>query len=203
VSPPDPVPEADGGEPAKTYKLVSTAADITEILDGLGHGGDIVLADVYSAGAGSVNSEVCTMDYLNPDVEAIIALSPDCVFVSGSSTDPRLHQTTLLMWSNYSQQQVDFGTIAAYDISPVMMELFGLEQPLYFQFLNRQLRVASRSCTRGTTMNLDGTTTQQPTEFQQRWTNEHWMLQYDLMFGKGYALNRMGVAGLSGMNTGK
>ena len=25
----------------------------------------------------------------------------------------------------------------------------------------------------------------------------------DLMFGKGYALNRMGVAGLSGMNTGK
>ena len=98
---------------------------------------------------------------------------------------------------------MDFGTIAAYDISPVMMELFGLEQPLYFQFLNRQLRVASRSCTRGTTMNLDGTTTQQPTEFQQRWTNEHWMLQYDLMFGKGYALNRMGVAGLSGMNTGK
>ena len=80
---------------------------------------------------------------------------------------------------------------------------WGLEQPLYFQFLNRQLRVASRSCTRGTTMNLDGTTTQQPTEFQQRWTNEHWMLQYDLMFGKGYALNRMGVAGLSGMNTGK
>lgn len=141
-------------------------------------------------------------DHYNP-IDSNYDVYTTTGYASGSSTDPRLHQTTLLMWSNYSQQQVDFGTIAAYDISPVMMELFGLEQPLYFQFLNRQLRVASRSCTRGTTMNLDGTTTQQPTEFQQRWTNEHWMLQYDLMFGKGYALNRMGVAGLSGMNTGK
>ncbi len=86
-SSPDSVPETDETVPAKDYKLVSTAADITEILDGLGHGDDIVLADVYSAGVGSVNVEVCTMDYLNPDVEAIIALTPDCVFVSGSSTD--------------------------------------------------------------------------------------------------------------------
>ena len=91
---------------------------------------------------------------------------------------------------------MDLGTIAAYDISPVMMDIYGLEEPLYFQFLNRQLRVASRTNTRGTTMNLDGTTTQEPTEFQQRWCAEHWLLQYDLMFGKGYALQRMGLAGL-------
>lgn len=86
-SAPDTEPETDETVPAKDYKLVSTAADISEILDGLGFGDDIVLADVYSAGVGSVNADVCTMDYLNPDVEAIIALSPDCVFVSGSSTD--------------------------------------------------------------------------------------------------------------------
>ena len=78
-----------------------------------------------------------------------------------------------------------------------------LDEPLYFQFLNRQLRVASRTNTRGTTMNLDGTTTTEPTEFQQRWSNEQWFLQYDLMFGKGYALKRMGLAGLSGVDTGK
>ena len=46
-------------------------------------------------------------------------------------------------------------------------------------------------------------TTTEPTEFQQRWSNEQWFLQYDLMFGKGYALKRMGLAGLSGVDTGK
>ena len=106
-------------------------------------------------------------------------------------------------YSMYTDKPVDLGTIAAYDISPVMMDIYGLEEPLYFQFLNRQLRVASRTNTRGTTMNLDGTTTQEPTEFQQRWCAEHWLLQYDLMFGKGYALQRMGLAGLSGVDTGK
>ena len=61
-------------------------------------------------------------------------------YAGADSADPRLHQTTLLMWSNYSSRPVELGTIAAYEISPVMMDLFGLDQPLYFQYLNRQLR---------------------------------------------------------------
>ena len=141
-------------------------------------------------------------DHYNP-IDSNYDVYTTTGYASDSSADPRLHQTTLLMWSNYSQQQVDLGTIAAYDISPVMMDIYGLEEPLYFQFLDRQLRVASRTNTRGTTMNLDGTTTQEPTEFQQRWCAEHWLLQYDLMFGRGYALQRMGLAGLSGVDTGK
>ena len=122
-------------------------------------------------------------------------------YASDSSADPRLHQTTLLMWSNYSQQQVDLGTIAAYDISPVMMNLYGLEQPLYFQLLNRQLQVADRANTRGTVMNLDGTTTQTPSSLQESWSQKHWLLQYDLMFGKGYALSRMGMESLNSTQT--
>ena len=59
------------------------------------------------------------------------------------------------------------------------------------------------TCTRGVTMNLDGTTTLEPTEFQQRWTQEHWMLQYDLMFGKGYALTRMGLESVAEPAKGK
>ena len=141
-------------------------------------------------------------DHYNP-IDSNYDVYTTTGYASDSSADPRLHQTTLLLWSNYSDAQVDLGTIAAYDISPVMMNLYGLQQPLYFQFLNRQLRVASRACTRGVTMNLDGTTTLEPTEFQQRWTQEHWMLQYDLMFGKGYALTRMGLESVAEPAKGK
>ena len=114
-------------------------------------------------------------------------------YASADSADPRLHQTTLLMWSNYSNYQVDLGTIAAYEISPVMMDLFGLEQPLYFQYLNRQLRYGYRSCTGGVTVNWDGTVGRGITGRQAAWRQDHWLLQYDLMFGKGYALDRMGL----------
>ena len=141
-------------------------------------------------------------DHYNP-IDSNYDVYTTTGYASDSSADPRLHQTTLLLWSNYSDAQVDLGTIAAYDISPVMMNLYGLQQPLYFQFLNRQLRVASRACTRVVTMNLDGTTTLEPTEFQQRWTQEHWMLQYDLMFGKGYALTRMGLESVAEPAKGK
>ena len=114
-------------------------------------------------------------------------------YASADSADPRLHQTTLLMWSNYSNYQVDLGTIAAYEISPVMMDLFGLEQPLYFQYLNRQLRYGYRSCTGGVTVGWDGAASCGLTPRQQSWREKHWLLQYDLMFGDGYAAGRMGL----------
>ena len=124
-------------------------------------------------------------------------------YADDSSADPRLHQTTLLMWANYTQQPVDLGTIAAYDISPVMMDLYGLKAPLYFQLLTRQLQVADRANTRGIVMNRDGTTTREPSALQQAWSQKHWLLQYDLMFGHGYALQRMGMESLEAGSSDK
>ena len=141
-------------------------------------------------------------DHYNP-IDSNYDVFTTTGYASDSSADPALHQTTLLMWSNYSDREVDLGTIAAYDISPVMMNIYGLKQPLYFQFLNRQLQIAYRTCTRGVTMNRNGTTTLTPTELQQRWAQNHWMLQYDLMFGKGYALNRMGLEEIASSGTSK
>ena len=49
--------------------------------------------------------------------------------------------------------------------------------------------------TRGTVMNLDGTTTQTPSSLQESWSQKHWLLQYDLMFGKD-VYKRQGHCGL-------
>ena len=64
-------------------------------------------------------------DHYNP-IDSNYDVYTTTGYASDSSADPRLHQTTLLLWSNYSDAQVDLGTIAAYDISPVMMNLYGL-----------------------------------------------------------------------------
>ena len=141
-------------------------------------------------------------DHYNP-IDSNYDIFTASGYASGESSDPRLHQTTLLMWSNYTDQPVELGTVAAYDISPVMMNLYGLKQPIYFQYLNRQLQAAYRANTRGIVMNRDGSTTRTPTSLQEQWSEKHWLLQYDLMFGKGYALSRMGMEGLGGAQNSK
>ena len=141
-------------------------------------------------------------DHYNP-IDSNYDIFTASGYASGESSDPRLHQTTLLMWSNYTDQPVELGTIAAYDISPVMMNLYGLKQPIYFQYLNRQLQAVYRANTRGIVMNRDGSTTRTPTSLQEQWSEKHWLLQYDLMFGKGCALSRMGMESLNGESAGK
>ena len=74
-----------------------------------------------------------------------------------------------------------------------MMDIFGLEQPLYFQYLNRQLRYGYRSFTGGVAVNWDGSMAGSLTARQETWRKDHWLLQYDLMFGDGYAAQRMGL----------
>lgn len=110
-------------------------------------------------------------------------------YASDSSADPTLHGTTLLMWSNYDDTSVNIGTIGAYEITPVMMDLYGLDKPVFYSYLTQQMAQAYRSRSCGVTTNTDGTTDDTLTDAQQQWYDEHWMLQYDLMFGKEYTLD--------------
>ena len=79
----------------------------------------------------------------------------------------------------------------------VMMDIYGLEEPLYFQFLNRQLRVASRTNTRGTTMNLDGTTTQEPVSYTHLFTNSRNLIVAAVILVCALGFNSVGGVGFT------
>ena len=103
----------------------------------------------------------------------------------GDTSSPKLHETDLLMWCNYDAQAVDLGTIAAYEVTPVMMDLYGLEKPVYYEFLTQQLS-SYRARTRGVTVEPDGSFSDVLTEDQQAWYDDQWLLQYDQMFGEDH-----------------
>ena len=108
----------------------------------------------------------------------------------GDTSSPMLHGTPLVIWSNYYQEPVDLGTVAAYEISPVVMDLYGLERPVLYEYLIQQLEVY-RARTRGVTVQPDGSFSDTLTQEQQVWFDHHWLLQYDGMFGEDY-LNTVG-----------
>ncbi|WP_368233669.1 LTA synthase family protein [Anaerotruncus rubiinfantis] len=103
----------------------------------------------------------------------------------GDTKSPKLHATPLVIWSNYYQKPVDIGTVASYNITPVMMDLYGIKKPPMFDFLLQEMQVF-RARTRGVTINPDGSTAQEMTAEQEQWFNDHWLLQYDQMFGSDY-----------------
>ena len=67
-----------------------------------------------------------------------------------------------------------------------MLELYGLEKTLYFEYLTQQLTDGYRARTRGVTVETDGTFSSELSQEQQAWFDDHWMLQYDQMFGEDY-----------------
>lgn len=105
---------------------------------------------------------------------------------SEDMNDPRVHETPLLIWSNYWKQPIDLGTVAAYQITTMTNDLYGLDQPAYFDLLREEFDLF-RAKSAGVTVEPDGSYTRDPlTETQQEMYDKHWMLQYDLLFGENY-----------------
>lgn len=107
-------------------------------------------------------------------------------YASDDTNDPRVHQTPLLIWSNYWKEPIDLGTVAAYQITTVTNDLYGLEQPAYFDLLREEFgRYRARSL--DTTVEPDGTYSQAAlTPAQQEIYDAHWLFEYDLLFGENY-----------------
>lgn len=124
-------------------------------------------------------------DHFNPFGEGYEVYEKTGYIEKGDTASPALRQTDLLIWSNYSDAATDLGTVAAYEVSPIVTELYGLKQPVYFEYLLQQMDIY-RARTRGVTVEPDGTFSEEMTEEQTKWYQDHWLLQYDQMFGDDF-----------------
>lgn len=68
--------------PAEISKIISTSPSTTEVLVGLGLSEKIIATDTYSDGTEGLKPGISTLDMRNLDMEQIIALKPDAVFLN-------------------------------------------------------------------------------------------------------------------------
>lgn len=107
-------------------------------------------------------------------------------YSSDDINDPRVHTTPLYIWSNYWKEPVELGTVAAYQITSVTNDLYGLEQPVLFDFLRQQLELY-RAKSGELTIQPDGAYSWEAlSPAQQETYDAHMILQYDLLFGENY-----------------
>lgn len=125
-------------------------------------------------------------DHFNPIGKGNELFENTGYIAKGDTGSPALRQTDLMMWSNYDSTSIDLGTVGAYELTPVMMDLYGIEKPTWFEFLAQEFNVM-RARTYGFTVEPDNTINKDDlSEIQQKWYDDHWMLQYDMLLGKQY-----------------
>ena len=71
--------------PDQIESIAVLAPSLTEMVTALGHGNQIVAYDTYSVGLEGIPSDVPVLDTGSPDMEQLLALTPDVLFVSNLS----------------------------------------------------------------------------------------------------------------------
>ena len=93
--------------------------------------------------------------------------------------------------------------MSMYQLLPYITQQLGLDRPLYFDYLNQQAQLF-KGFAQGVYLDSLGTPSWEfPSADAKDAFHKHWLLQYDLMFGKGYALGRMGMESLNSTQTGE
>lgn len=71
--------------PETVETIISLAPSITQVLIDLDVADKIIATDTYSAGTKGLSEDLPAFDMMTPDMEQMVALAPDLVFVSGMS----------------------------------------------------------------------------------------------------------------------
>lgn len=96
------------------------------------------------------------------------------------------YSTPYVIWNNFGAGDVDTADFSMYQLMPYMTEKLGLARPAYFEFLSHSREVLPGH-TSIVALSPDGAPKDRMSEEQQTVSLEHWLIQYDMMFGSKYA----------------
>ena len=97
----------------------------------------------------------------------------------------KLHTTPFVLWNNYNIKPEDAGIMNTHYIAPYVLGHSEMEMPKYFRFL-LQLKEEVPAYTSFVSLDEKGSPRVLPSKAMKLRKQDHWLLQYDVMFGKGY-----------------
>lgn len=98
------------------------------------------------------------------------------------------YSTPFVVWSNYEEIDAELGSISSAQLLPAVFELYGLKQPLWFDFLNDVNEILP-GLTLSVVAHTDGTYSSEMTEKESEIFQKYKLLQYDYLYGEQYGIN--------------
>lgn len=121
--------------------------------------------------------------YIGPvDLNDLGLTSPD---YSNAMNLKLTYSTPYIIWNNFGAETADTADLSMYQLLPYMTEKLGLARPAYFEYLS-DMRNTLSGRTNLVALNPDGTPVADMTSEQNTAVKNHWLVQYDMMFGKKY-----------------
>lgn len=100
--------------------------------------------------------------------------------------DFKLYRTPIVIWNNYTNVKCELGDISTFQIMPTVMNLFDLDMPMYFKYLN-EVKKVSKGYARNVVLDADGNPSYELNSEQSAFYNKFNLIQYDYMFGNRYS----------------
>ena len=97
----------------------------------------------------------------------------------------RAYSVPFYIWDNYLGLKGQVENLSAYQLTPMLTELYGLDRPVYFEYLRQQMDIF-RGHYSNTVLDAAGVASgKKPTAVKNALAKME-LLQYDLLFGKNY-----------------
>lgn len=117
------------------------------------------------------------------DLDLIGLMSPDN---SDAENSKILYSTPYIIWNNFGAGGDAAADMSMYQLLPYMTEKLGLARPAYYNYLS-DARETMAGHISWLSLGGDGTPTYAMDSAMEAAAHDHWLLEYDIMFGKRYA----------------